>query len=245
VDLRIVVLAAVTGYLFGSISFARVIARLVDPQADISLIELPMPRSDELFVSDTVSATAVRIHIGARYGCITTVLDMLKVTLPTLVFKMWQPDTPYHLVVAVFGVVGHNWPIFFRFKGGRGESPILGGLVVIDWIGAVVANLIGWPIGVLSGNLLVLRWAWLLLLIPWFWIRTQDPAYLAYIVSVNVVFWLAMRPELRLYFGLLGKGVDPSSEELAEMWGMGGRLGRLVDRYSLAALMKCNAADQR
>ena len=244
-DLAIAVLAALIGYLFGSISFARVIARLVEPQADISLIEAPIPHSDEVFVSDAVSATAVRMHVGARYGCFTAILDMLKVTVPTLLFKLWQPDAPYFLVVAVFGLVGHDWPVFFRFKGGRGESPILGGLIVIDWVGAVVTNLAGWPIGILSGNLLVLRWAWLLLLIPWFWIRTHDPAYLAYIVSVNAIFWLAMRPELRQYFELLGKGVDPSSEELAEMWGMGGRFGRLIDRYGLAALIKRNTQNPK
>jgi glycerol-3-phosphate acyltransferase PlsY len=210
----------------------------VEPQADISLIEAPIPNSDEVFVSDAVSATAVRMHVGARYGCLTAILDMLKVTVPTLLFRLWQPDTPYFLVVAVFGLVGHDWPLFFRFKGGRGESPILGGLIVIDWVGAVVTNLVGWPIGILSGELLVLRWAWLLLLIPWFWVRTQDPAYLAYIVSINAIYWYAMRPELKQYFELHGKGVDPSSEELAEMWGMGGRVGRAIDRYSLAALLR-------
>jgi glycerol-3-phosphate acyltransferase PlsY len=237
-DLPFAVLAALTGYLLGSISFARVIARLVEPQTDISLIEVPFPNSDEVFVSDTVSATAVRVHVGARYGCFTAILDMLKVAVPTLVFRLWHPDTPYFLIVAVFGLVGHDWPVFFGFKGGRGESPILGGLIVIDWVGAVATNLVGWPIGILSGNLLIMRWAWLLLLIPWFWIRTQDLAYLAYILSINAIYWYAIRPELKQYFGLHGKGVDPSSEELAEMWGMGGRLGRLIDRYSLAALIR-------
>jgi hypothetical protein len=126
----------------------------------------------------------------------------------------------------------------FGLKGGRGVSHLLGGLFIIDWVGILVTNLAGWPIGILSGNLLVLRWAWLLLLIPWFWIRTQDWYYLAYIVSVNAVYWMTMRPELRQYFDMRGKGAEPSSEELAELLGMGGRLGRLLDRYSLAALMK-------
>jgi glycerol-3-phosphate acyltransferase PlsY len=237
-NLAAVLLSASIGYLFGSISFARIIARLVEPQTDISVIEEPVPHSDEVFVSDSVSATAVRMHIGARYGCLTAILDMLKVAVPTLVFKLWQPDMPYFLFAAAFGVAGHDWPIFHRFKGGRGESPILGGLVIIDWVGIVVTTLFGWPIGILSGNLLVLRWAWLLLLIPWFWFRTQDPYHLAYIVSVNAMYWLAMRPELKQYFELRDKGVEPSSEELAGLLGMGGRLGRIIDSYSLAALSK-------
>ena len=241
----IALISAAVGYVFGSISFARVVARLVQPQADITLIEQPMPHSDEVFVSDAVSATAVRMHIGARYGCLTAILDMLKVAVPTFLFRLWQPDAPYFLFVAAFGVAGHDWPVFHRFKGGRGESPIVGGLLVIDWLGILVTTLIGWPIGVLSGNLLVLRWAWLLLLIPWFWIRTQDPYPLAYILSVNVMYWWAMRPELKQYFELQDKGVEPSAEELADLLGMGRRLGRIIDRYSFSALMNRDASRRK
>jgi glycerol-3-phosphate acyltransferase PlsY len=237
--------AAAVGYLSGSISFARLIARLVAPQADISRIEQPMPDSDEVFVSDSVSATAVRMHLGPGYGCLTAILDMLKVTVPTLLFRLWFPESPYYLIVAAFGVVGHDWPLYHRFIGGRGESPILGGLIVIDWAGVLVTNLIGWPLGVLSGNLLVLRWAWLVLMIPWLWFRTQDLAYVAYMVTVNILYWLTMAPELKQYFQIRDKGEEPSQEELAHLLGMGSSLGRIIDRYSLSALLAGRKPDAR
>jgi len=235
-NIGIALLAAAAGYLFGSISWARIITRLVAPGTDISMIREPVPHTDEVFESDSVSATTVRIHVGTRYGCLTAILDMLKVALPTLAFKLWLPDTPYFLIVAAMGVVGHDWPLFFKFKGGRGESPILGGLIVIDFIGLVVTNVLGFALGVLAGNILVLRWAGLVLLIPWMWLRFHDWAYVAYMAFVNVIYWVAMTPDLKQYFQFKDAAIDPTQEELAGFLGMGARLGRLLDRYSLPAL---------
>jgi glycerol-3-phosphate acyltransferase PlsY len=236
-DILVAVLAALIGYLLGSISFARVITAIAAPNTDISKIEQPVPNSDAVFESDSVSATAVRIHVGTRYGCLTALLDMLKVAIPTLAFKIWQPQTPYFLIVAAAGVVGHDWPIFHRFKGGRGESPIYGGLLVIDWVGALVTNLVGGLLGLVLGNLLILRWAGLVLLIPWFWFRTGDWAYLAYIIFINLVYWISMMPELKQAFDLQAEGEMPSQQELASFLGMGESLGRVLDRYSLPAVL--------
>jgi len=52
---------------------------------------------------------------------ITVVLDMLKITIPTLVFKHVYPDTPYFLITAATGMIGHVWPLYHGFKGGRGS----------------------------------------------------------------------------------------------------------------------------
>ncbi len=38
------------------------------------------------------------------------------------------------------GMIGHDWPVFNGFKGGRGVSSVYGALLVIDWIGAL-----SWP----------------------------------------------------------------------------------------------------
>ena len=62
-DFGIAIVAALIGYLLGSISFARILTRAVAPGTDISKIEEPMPDSDYVFTSDSVSATAVRIHV--------------------------------------------------------------------------------------------------------------------------------------------------------------------------------------
>lgn len=228
--------AAVVGYLLGSISFARLVAHAVDPTADVTRIETSLGEGVS-FTSDSVSATAVRMKVGRRYGILTAVLDMGKVALPTLVFRLAFPDQPYHLIVAATGLIGHDWPIYHRFLGGRGETAIYGALLVIDPAGVVVTLILGMGLGFLLGNILVFRWAGMILLIPWFWIARGDPALVAYMVFADAVYLFAMRPELSQYFGMRHDQVDPTNEEIADEFGMGARLGRAIDRYGLPGLI--------
>ena len=160
-EIWIAILAGIIGYLCGSISFARLVTRRVAPNTDLKLIQQPIPNTDIVFESDSISASMVRMQVGTRYGCLTAILDILKVFIPTLVFKLWQPAAPYFLITAAFGLIGHDWPLYHHFKGGRGESAIIGGMLVIDPIGLVLTNLAGGVIGWLVGDVLVLRWSFL------------------------------------------------------------------------------------
>jgi len=108
VNLQIALCAAVIGYLCGSISFARIITRIFAPQQDISNVRLELPDGSAQFKSDAISASTVRMHVGQRHGCLTSILDMLKAAVPALAFKVWQPDHPYHLLVACVATIGHN-----------------------------------------------------------------------------------------------------------------------------------------
>ena len=237
-DWMIAILAAITGYLLGSISSARVVTRRFSPGTELSLIRQPIPNTDIVFESDSVSASMVRMQVGTRYGCLTAILDILKVFIPTMVFKVWQQDQPYFLIAAFFGLVGHDWPLYHRFKGGRGESAILGGMLAIDPLGLVITNMIGSVIGWLVGDVLVLRWSFLVLLIPWLWLRTQDPAYLIYALAINLVYWGTMSPELKQFFYILKKGGLTSQEEVAGDMAMGKKLGRFLDKYGAPSLVR-------
>ena len=97
-------------------------------------------------------------------------------------------------------MAGHNFPIYYRFKGGRGMSTLYGGLLVIDWL-SIPVTAIG---GTLFGGLLLrdMFFAYtsgILFLIPWLWYRFDSPPYLLYGIVVNLLFWIAMIPELRDY----------------------------------------------
>jgi hypothetical protein len=146
---------------------------------------------------------------------------------------LWQPEQPYYLIAAAAGLLGHDFPLYYKFKGGRGESPIIGGLLAIDPFGLILTNIAGAILGLLIGHLLILRWGGLILLIPWLWFTTQDPWALGYILLANVIYWYSMTPELGQYARLLKTDLDPSQEEIARFMGMGLGLGRFMDRYSL------------
>lgn len=191
-NLQLILLAAIIGYLFGSISFARIINKLVAPDVEITGIEL-----DDIQV-EAISGTAVSMKLGAKYGGLTAILDILKVAIPALVLRLVYKGDPYYLISAAMGLIGHNWPLYYRFKGGRGLSAIYGGFFVMDWIGSLVISFAGMLFGLLIvKDVAVSYMAGLWLMIPWIWFRTHDVAHLAYVIFVNVIFFVAMIPEIR------------------------------------------------
>ncbi|MFN2188073.1 MAG: glycerol-3-phosphate acyltransferase [Candidatus Promineifilaceae bacterium] len=213
-ELNIVLLAAIVGYLSGSVSYARLVARLAEPNRKISRIRVSVPGQAGTYIeSDAVSATTVRLQYGAKYGGLVSFLDMLKAAIPMLLFKLWQPDQPYYLVASVMAVVGHNWPIFFRFKGGRGLSCIVGSFFVLDWLGTVVTTFLGFLVGYRSRNMLLITGGGIVLMIPWIMITIRDWVIVGYAVLMNLIYWFSMVPEIKEYARLRREGTLQEFQE--------------------------------
>lgn len=196
-DIETAILAAIIGYLSGSISYAILVTRLIAPEGKLEKIRISVPGSDVHIESDSISATTVRLQLGARYGCLVSILDMAKAAVPALIFKLLYPDTPYYLIAAGTAVVGHNWPLFHRFHGGRGLSSIIGGMLVVDWIGLLITNLIGSIFGIWRKNSLVTTGGGIILMIFWLWLVRKDTAAVGYAIFVNILYWTAMIPEIK------------------------------------------------
>ena len=226
--------SGVLGYLIGSISSARIVSRLAAPQVDLSKTEFGLEGSEDKVESSLVSATAISIHAGPRLGFVTVVLDMLKIALPTLLVRRAYADVPYYLLTAAAGMVGHMWPLYHRFKGGRGMSAVYGGMFAIDWIG-VFATSVG---GVLFGlfivrDFLVAYMAGFWLLIPWLWFRTHDVAHLLYAVAVNVILLVGMIPEMKQDQTLRREGTGGDLSEVMQQTAMGRGMHKIAQRFGL------------
>jgi glycerol-3-phosphate acyltransferase PlsY len=229
-------LAAVGGYLIGSLSFARIMLHLVAPGQEYKKVERAVSGTNETFQGVSVSAISVREQLGSRYGCLTAILDASKAAIPALVLRLWQPDAPYYLIAATTAMVGHIYPLYHRFRGGMGISTMYGGFFVLDWLGVVVTTLLSMIIGTLAEHALVFRLSGMLLMLPWIWFRTHDLQKLAYVVVANVLYWTAMIPELRQYFRFLTEGNAPDSSEIADLLGMGSTW-QVVRRFSVPSLL--------
>lgn len=126
------VLATVAAYLLGSLSFAVIVTRLMG---------LSDPRT---YGSKNPGATNV-LRSGSKLAAIITLLlDAVKGWLPVVLVR-WL-GKPYGLeegTVALVGLaafLGHLWPVFFRFEGGKGVATALGVLVgVSGWLGLACA----------------------------------------------------------------------------------------------------------
>jgi len=119
-------LAALAAYLVGSLSFAVIVSRVMG---------LKDPRT---FGSKNPGATNV-LRSGSKAAAIVTLLlDALKGLLPVLAVRLW--GAPYGLgegTVALVGLaafLGHLWPVFFRFQGGKGVATFIGVVFGIHWI---------------------------------------------------------------------------------------------------------------
>lgn len=232
-DVRIALLAALVGYLLGSISFARVIMKLVAPEEELTGMDLDTGTT-ETFRVETVGGTAVSVKLGAKYGMLTASLDILKVVFPTLAFKLVYPGMPYYLITATTGLAGHNWPLYYRFKGGRGLSPMYGGFLVVDWIGTLVTAVVGMFLGLVVFRNVFLSYLlgpWLM--IPWLWFRTRDPWHVAYAVLVNLLFVLAMIPEIRTMRDQKRRGIEGDMEASLDATPMGRGIRKMANRLGL------------
>jgi glycerol-3-phosphate acyltransferase PlsY len=108
-------------YLCGSISSAILVCRLA---------RLPDPRTQG---SGNPGATNV-LRVGGKAAAATVlVFDILKGMLPVwLAYKL--NVTPMYLgLTAIAACVGHIYPVFFRFKGGKGVATALGAIAPIGW----------------------------------------------------------------------------------------------------------------
>lgn len=118
------ILIILINYLLGSIPFGLIIAFLVK-RIDI-----------RKFGSGNIGATNVFRIVGKKWGVIVFILDFFKGFFAPLIAKLCLPNLPdYFFVIAVIAVVcGHNWPIFLKFKGGKGVATSVGGIAGLSLV---------------------------------------------------------------------------------------------------------------
>lgn len=187
-------------YLIGSFSPARIIGSALLPGQDLGNTKVVVPNSEQADIRYRgVSATSIGAKLGPKWGMTIGVLDMLKGLLPVLAALFIWPGTNAHLVVAAMIMAGHNWPIFYNFHGGRGQSSLIGSLFVIDWLAPIVT----YPLGIIIGlfGLKEMFLAYTLgqyLLIAWF-AFFGTTAEVIYAVAINVIYSIAAIPEAQDY----------------------------------------------
>ncbi len=101
------------------------------------LFALPDPRLEG---SKNPGATNVLRIAGKNYAALVMLADLLKGTIPVLIAKVFEADAVTVAFTALAAVVGHMYPIFFEFKGGKGVATAIGALLGFHFIiGVMVA----------------------------------------------------------------------------------------------------------
>ena len=147
---------------------------------------------------------------------------MIKVFIPIMIIKTIYPDQIYFLFTAFAALVGHVWPVYYKFRGGRGISVIYGTLFAIDWIGVFATSIPGMLIGlVMLRDMLSAYFLGVLFVKPWLWFRTENIYYLYFAIAANIIFVIAMIPEIKLWIVVRRDSEWGDPTKTMELSGMG------------------------
>ncbi len=121
-------LLPLAGYFFGSVSTAILICKVLG---------LPDPRS---VGSNNPGATNVLRIGGKKAAALTLIGDVLKGLLPVLLAKFLTNNPQIVAATAVAAFLGHLYPVFFGFKGGKGVATGIGAIFGLSWVSGLLLS---------------------------------------------------------------------------------------------------------
>lgn len=127
------VIAVVLSYLLGSVSFSIVIARLVKG------IDIREHGSGNAGATNTIRV------LGKGPGILVFVLDFAKGIAAVWIGRWLGFDEGVDWTPAICGlaaIAGHNWPIYFNFKGGKGIATTIGAIAALAFLPALIAGVV-------------------------------------------------------------------------------------------------------
>jgi glycerol-3-phosphate acyltransferase PlsY len=182
------------GYLFGSVSTAIIVCKLMG---------LPDPRTEG---SGNPGATNVARLGGKKAAALTLVGDMLKGLIPVVIAHALQAGPVILAATALAAFLGHLYPVFFGFRGGKGVATALGVIYGLHW-----------PVGLLTTGVwlvmaLLFRYSSLaaltaILLTPlgFMWLLPEPPIVIAMVLMTVLLYWRHRSNIANLLSGQEGK----------------------------------------
>ncbi|MBW6521819.1 MAG: glycerol-3-phosphate 1-O-acyltransferase PlsY [Desulfoarculaceae bacterium] len=175
-------------YLVGAIPFGLLVGRIVG--ADVRLEG-----------SGNIGATNVGRVLGKKMGALTLVCDVAKGFLPVWVAASLLPETAVNrewmvMVCGLATVVGHMFPLYLKFKGGKGVATALGVFLFISPGGVLISLFVFVAAVAVSGYVSVGSLAATALIPLWLWMLGEPPAILAVALVIVALIWFQHRSNI-------------------------------------------------
>jgi glycerol-3-phosphate acyltransferase PlsY len=108
------------GYLIGSVPFGLIVGKTV---GGLDVRD---------FGSGNMGTANVLRTVGARAGALTFALDVAKGAAAIGLARRWGADPTAQAAAGLAACVGHSWPVFARFRGGKAVATAFGGLLMVS-----------------------------------------------------------------------------------------------------------------
>lgn len=123
------IVIAVISYLLGSISFGMVVSKAAGG-----------PNLREVGSKNTGATNVLRV-MGVKVGLLVFVLDILKALVACIIGRVWM-GLDGAMLAGLAVVIGHNWPCFFQFRGGKGVASTLAVMLMTFPIPAIICYVV-------------------------------------------------------------------------------------------------------
>ncbi len=187
-----IILAIVIGYLLGSIPCAYIAGRLVK---GVDIRQLG---------GGNMGAVNIMREIGTAAGFTVLFADMAKGSLAVLVAQWLDVSLIWVFIVGLAVVVGHNWPVWLRFKGGQGLATTLGVLLVLAPIEFAISFAIIVIVVLVTSNMRLAAGVGLVFLPLIIWLFGGEVSIIVYSIALPLFCSLKIIPRLRTDVGRVG-----------------------------------------
>lgn len=174
----LLVIFIVLGYLLGSIPFGYIIAKFKNVNIQKE-------------GSGNIGATNISRVFGFKYAFLVGLLDVLKVVLPATIANRYLTADWHISLIILASILGHIFPVWLKFKGGKAVSGVFGSMIVIiGWKYSLLMLLI-WAIALRSIKIMSLTNLIVVWLIPLiFWGFTHSIIYLCLgFLYIPLIYW--------------------------------------------------------
>ena len=184
-NLWLYVLSLVVAYLLGSIPVGYLIGK--SRGVDIRTLG-----------SGNVGGTNVRRNLGLFWGALVGFLDFLKGFFPAFLARMYFSLPWMALSISLAPIIGHIWPIFLGFKGGKGVATTFG--IILAWLGPLffIGWSIVWYLAVKFQKLMSLVNLVMALTLPWFfWVFFHSWWFVLFGAILCILIWWSHRANIK------------------------------------------------
>ncbi len=122
----------------------------------------------------------------------------MKAAIPIAVALNCLDSQAYAYLLSTSIILGHDFPVYYKFRGGRGLSCLLGSLIFFDWTSIPIALASSTGIGLfVMDDVFIAYLSMPIYLIPWTLLTSGASQFSAYAIAVNAIYWFALIPEIQ------------------------------------------------